>query len=266
MRVTPIQNHGYNNIKFTGSAPVNMNWRENYDPHEKRNDNNPKGMPEWLRKSALFGLITLAVVNDPATKEFLKPESIKQQEKVLNEYFEDISQQGYSVSAYHLNRLTYIDKPTIKSNCAGNYTLKMFLDDGKKVEFDVFPPETRSNILHGYFKINDGTSFKYKAVFNPKNPEEFEVFVRNKENKKYIFGRTSNGELYRLENGKKIVLNNKNAKDYQERLNALKSLDNLEFFTNKNDMWRKLNLILLFLLTVNEWGHDMQRREEKKNK
>lgn len=266
MKISPITSYGYKNINFKGSAPINVNWRESYDPHEKRNDNNPKGMPEWLRKSALFGLITFAVVNDPATKEFLKPESIKQQEKVLNEYFEDISKQGYSVSAYHLNRLADIDKPIIKSNRAGNYTLKMFLDDGKKVEIDVFPSETCSDILYGYFKINDGTSFKYKAVFNPENPEEFEVFVRNKENKKYIFGRTSNGELYRLENGKKIVLNKEHFNKYQEELKAQKELDRFEFFTTKNDMWRKLNLILLFFLTVNEWGHDVQRRKEKKNK
>ena len=266
MKISPITSYGYKNINFKGSAPINVNWRESYDPHEKRNDNNPKGMPEWLRKSALFGLITFAVVNDPATKEFLKPESIKRQEKVLNEYFEDVSKQGYSVPAYHLNRIADVDKPALKQNRIENYTLRISLDDDKKIEFSVNPSEIKSNIMHGYFKINDGTSFKYKAVFNPENPEEFEVFVRNKENKKYIFGRTSNGELYRLENGKKIVLNKEHFNKYQEELKAQKELDRFEFFTTKNDMWRKLNLILLFFLTVNEWGHDVQRREEKKNK
>lgn len=269
MRITPIQNYGYSNIKFTGSAPVNMNWRECCEPSsEKDNNNNDnrKDMPEWFRKGALFGLITFAVVNDPATKEFLKPENIKQQERILNEYFEDVSKLGYSVPAYHLNRIAEIDKPIIKSKGLGNYNMELTLDKDKKIEFDIHISGKNDNLLYGYFKSNDGKILKYKALFNPKNPNEFEILVRDKDNKKYVFGRKPSGELYKLENGKRVVLNNKNAKAYQDRLNAQKSLDNLEFFTNKNDMWRKLNLILLFFLTINEWGHDIQRRDEAKER
>ncbi len=269
MRITPIQNYGYNNIKFTGSAPVNMNWRENYEPSsekDNKSNENKKGMPEWFRKGALFGLITLAVVNDPVTKEYFKPENVKQQERVLNEYFEDVSKLGYSVPAYHLNRLADVDKPVIKSRGRGDYNIELSLDKGKKIEFDIHTSEKNDDLLYGYFKSNDGTSLKYRAVFNPKNPDEFEIFIRSKDNQKYIFGRKPNGELYKLEKGKKVILNKENTKRYQDELKAQEELDGIEFFTTKNDMWRKLNIILLVLLTLNELGHDMQRRDEAKER
>ena len=265
MRITPIQNYGYS-IKFTGSAQINPNWRESYVPSGNNNDNTKKDLPEWIRKSVLFGLITLAIVNDPLTRQYLKPDDIKQQEKYLNEYFEDVKKLGYTVPAHHLNVLADVDKPIIKSARRGNYNLELTLDKGKKIEFDVNTIEKNDSLLYGYFKSQNGTLLKYKAVFNPENPEEFEVFIRNKENKKYIFGRKPNGLLYKVENGKKIVLNKQNAKIYQEELDNQKILDDFEFFSNKNDLWRKLNLILLFFLILNEFGHDLRKREKANKK
>jgi len=265
MKISPIQNYKYKNINFKGSTPFNVNWRESYEP-PKENKKNPQGMPEWFRKGVLFGLITLAIVNDPATKEYFKPEDVKQQEKFLNELFEDVSKMGKTLPAYHLNRLADVDKPVIKSNRNGNYNIELKLDNGKKIEFNVNTTEKNDSMLYGYFKSENGKLLKYKTFFNPKNPDEFAIHIRNKENKKYIFGRTPKGELYQIKNKKKVVLNRTHTKKYQEELERQKELDDLEFFTNKNDMWRKLNLILLFFLTINEWGHDLGRREEQKNK
>ncbi len=266
MKISPISNYGHKSINFRGSAPINADWRKSYEPGKpKDNNSNKNNLPEWLRKSVLFGLIALAVANDPSTQEYFKPERIKQQERTLNEYFEDVSKLGMTIPAHHLNRLADVDKPVIKSKGLGNYNIKLTLDNNKKIEFDVSTSQNSDNMLFGYFK-SDNTLLKYRAVFNPQNPEEFEIFVRNKENQKYIFGRKSNGELYKLEKGKKIVLNKENTKRYQDELKAQDELDNFEFFTTKNDMWRKLNLILLFLLTLNEWGHDIQKRDEAKEK
>lgn len=262
MRICPIQNYNFN---FKGSAPVNVNWRESYEP-QKNNSEPKQEIPEWLRKGALFTLIGLAVYNDPSTKEFLKADDIKQQEKLQQEYFEDVANRGISVSTYHLNRLGDVDKPIIKSIGMGIYNLELTLDNGKKIEFDVNTSEKNDNMLIGYFKSDNNALLKYKAVFNPQNPEEFEIFVRNKENQKFIFGRKPNGVLYQLKNGKKIILNKENVKKYQEEIKQAQGLEDFEFFSTKNDMWRKLNLILLFLLTLNELGHDMQKRDEAKEK
>ena len=264
MRICSIQNY---NLNFKSSAPVNVNWRESYAPDNSENKPQKQNeYPEWLRKGALFTLIGLAVYNDPSTKEFLKADNIKQQEKLQQEYFEDVANRGISVSTYHLNRLGDVDRPIIKSIGMGNYNLELTLDNGKKIEFDVNTYEKNDNMLVGYFKSGKNTSLKYKAVFNPQNPEEFEIFVRNKENQKFIFGRKPNGELYQLKNGKKIILNKENVKKYQAEIRQAEELEDFEFFSTKNDMWRKLNLILLFLLTLNEWGHDMQKRDEAKEK
>lgn len=265
MQISPIQNYNFKNINFRGSAPINANWRESYEP-EQNNNKEQKGMPEWFRKGALFGLITLAIVNDPATKEYFKPEDVKQQEKILNEYFEDVTKMGYTVPAHHLNMLADVDKPVIKSQHSGNYNITLNLDNGKKVEFNVSIPNYDDKTLYGYFKPENSAIIRYKALFNPKNPEEFEVFVRNKDNQKYTFGRTAKGQLYQLKNGKKVVLNKENTKRYQAELKAQEKLDGLEFFTAKNDMWRKLNLIILFFFTLNELGHDLEKRDKLKEK
>lgn len=268
MKIYPIQNYGYKNLNFRGSTPANVSWRESYEPEQKNNnnDNNKKGLPEWVRKSTLFGLIALAIANDPWTQEYFKSESVKQEEATRNEYFQNVSKMGYTIPAHHLNMLADVDKPVIKSKRNGNYNIVLNLDNNKKVEFYVNTSENGENTLYGYLKPENSHILRYKAVFNPQNPEEFEVFVRNKENQKFVFGRTAKGQLYQVKNGKKVVLNKENVKRYQNELKAQEELDGLEFFTTKNDMWRKLNLILLFLLTLNELGHDMEKRDREKEK
>lgn len=262
MKVLSITNHTYN-TKFTGSAPINVDWRESHEP-KKQNNNQPKSeLPEWLRKSLLFGLIGLAVANDPATDEFFKSDDIKQQERCKNEYFEDVSKIKSDPIKYHLNRLGDVDNVIIKSKHANNYSLELNLDK-QKINFDVNTIGINNNILQGYFKADNNRLLKYKAVFNPQNPDEFILHIRNKDNKQFIIGRKPNGELYRLEGKKKIVLNKENTQKYQNELKQLEELEDVGFFTNKNDLWRKLNLILLFLLTLNEWGHDLAKKERNK--
>ena len=261
MRISNIQN--YNSIYFSAMAPTaNRGWRTYSEPPK---DNEPKEskIPEWFRKSALFSLITLAVINDPATKKFFEG-NINQQDVYRNEYFEDVSKFNIPAVKYQLNRLGDVDKPIIKSNNLKNYVLELELDNGKKVEFNVDLNSPNDSILHGYFKTTDNSiMLKYKAIFSSKNQDEFKIIIRNKKNQNYIYGRTPKGELYQQIGNKKVIINKENAEKYQNELKQLKDYGNFEFFTNKNDIWRKLNLILLFLLTVNEWGHDLERKEKE---
>lgn len=265
MRICSIQN--YNNLKFTAvNSNISADWRFKYDPPKENKPQNQNKIPEWARKSILFGLIGLAVANDPATKDFFKPESIKQQESYQKKYFDDVAKMGNTSASYHLNRLADIDKPIIKPNSiTGNYSIKFNLDNGKKIDFSINIPTKEENVLIGSFKFNDKRRISFKAFFNPNNSEEFIVEIRNANKEKYIFGRTAKGELYQKINNKKVILNKENAHRYQNELQELQELENWKFFTNKNDLWRKLNLILLFLLTLNEWGHDLQKRDEEKN-
>lgn len=261
MRVCPVKDYTYSNLKFMGSAPINADWRESYEP-PKDNKPSKNELPEWLRKSILFGLIGIAVVNDPATDKFFKSEEVKQQEKFRNEYFEDVSKIQSEPVKYHLNRLGDVDNVHIKSIHAGNYSLELNLDK-QKINFNVNISDD-NNILQGYFTTNNNKFMKYKAVFNPQNPDEFVLHIRNKDNKQFIIGRKPNGELYKLDGKKRIILNKENTQRYQNELKQLEELEDVEFFTNKNDLWRKLNIILLILLTLNEWGHDIQKRSENK--
>lgn len=264
MRIYSIQN--YNNLRFTAGNPnISANWRISYEPQNEDKPQNQSRIPEWVRKSVLFGLIGLAVANDPATKEFFKPESIKQQEIVQKKYFNDVAKIGNTTTSYHLNRLADVDKPIIKSNSIpGNYSITLNLDNHQKIDLSIDIPVKEENVLSGSFKFDNKRRTSFKAFFNPKNKEEFIVELRNTNPEKYIFGRNENGELYQKINNKKVILNKENVQRYQDELQELQESENFEFFTNKNDLWRKLNLILLFLLTLNEWGHDLQKRDEEK--
>lgn len=264
MKTCPIQNFKYNNLTFKSSASINAGINNRYEPKENKGSNNK--IPEWARKSALFGLIALSIANDPKTIEYFKPDEIKQNEKVQKEYFNDVSKLGMTPMAYHLNRLADVDKVIIKSKYHDNYYLELPFDNGKKIDFDINISNQNDNILYGYFKSDGGKSLKFKAIFDEDNSEEFKISIRNKDNTQYIFGRKPTGELYRVEGNKKIILNKKNVQDYKDKLKKIEELDNWEFFTNKNDLWRKLNLILLILLTFNEYRHDVEKREEHKNK
>lgn len=259
MRISAVQNIKHYNTRFTGASSLNADLIS-YEPQNKKQPDN--GLPEWFRKGVLFGLVTLAIANDPATGEIFKSETEKQEEKVKKEYFEYVSQLGISPMAYHLNRFVDVDNPSIKHNNMGGYTLTFKLSDGKIYKFDVNKHLHNDSVLYGYFEPKNRELLKYKAVFNEKNPEEFTVYIRDKEHTTYKFGRKANGELYKIEGKKKIVLNKYNAKKYQQLLQDIEDLDKFEFFTNKNDMWRKLNLILLFLLTVNEYNHDLRRKNK----
>ena len=255
MRITPIQNYKYNNLKFTSCTPADVNWRECYDPKNNTDNNNKKQIPEWLRKSVLFGLVTLTIANDPLTQEYLCAEREKQQEKVLNEYFKDVSKLEYPAS-HHLNQLADVDKPVIIKHYNDYYRLKFNLDDNQEIILDVKISQNNQNKINGGFRLNNHRFMFFEAVFNPKNPDECEIKIRNSENKKIIIGRKENGEIYKLEKGKKIILNKENAKRYQDEIKIHEIANNLEFL-------RKINLILLLFLTLKEWEHDLKIRKEE---
>ena len=53
-------------------------------------------------------------------------------------------------------------------------------------------------------------------------------------------GRDYEGDLYKITNGKKVVLNSKNVERYQKQIDGEENdFGVLNFFTDKNPMWRK---------------------------
>lgn len=261
MRISPLQNYSYNNIKFCATTPMNVDLHRQYEPQENQPKNEYK-IPEWVRKSTLFGLIAIALANDPVTKNYFKSEEDKYNENLRKEYFENVSKSGLTSATHHLNQLADIDLPTIKSNNHNNYHLKLKLDNDD-IDFSIYIPDASKNELNGIFKLNNKRAMGYKAIFNEKNPNEFEVYIRDKKNQKYVFGRTEKGQLYRLIGNKRIFLNNKNVQKYQEKL---EDIEKKEFFSTENPTWRNIYFLLLFLLTLNEWGHDLERKEAQANK
>lgn len=269
MKIHSIQNYSYTKPSFTGATVPH------YHINRNNNDNNNKKsggeFPEWARKGALAILVILAVKNDPAVHNFFKSADEELSEKTRNEFFEDVARLGKNdelyPATYHLNRFADVDNAEIKSHGRDSYNLDITLDKGK-INTTVNVSPYSNNSLFGTYKDENGSTVRYKAVFSTKNPEQFEIQMRSKNNDKYIFGRTPEGEFYRIDGNKKVILNKKNVEKYQksiENLPDFEDMDNFEFFTNKNDMWRKLNLILLSFLLFAEMMHDNAKRREKEN-
>ena len=168
---------------------------------------------------------------------------------------------------YHLNRFADVDNIGIKSHGRNTYSLDLALDKEKINTIITISPYS-NNHLFGTFKNKDGSNIRYKAIFSTENPNQFEIHMRNPNNDKYVFGRSPNGEFYRIDGNKRVILNKKNVERYRKSLENIPNYDDMEnisFFTNKNDMWRKLNLILLSFLIFLEMSHDNAKRRNKKD-
>lgn len=267
MRIQAVQNYQHNN--FTGATVPHYQIN-----HGKSNDKEPtphKPMPEWARKGALATLLFFAFKNDPAVINFMTPEETKREEKFKTEFLEDVyelrNKYDNSAAMYHLNRLIDVDNLNINTKNMAYYQISIPLDK-KRIDTQISLFPMGHNILTGKIKDQNGQSVQYRAVFSDDNPDEFKIQMRNKNNDTYTFGRTPKGEFYQIDGSKKIILNKKNVQKYQksiENLPNFEDIQDLEFFTTKNDMWRKLNLLLLAFLLFNEMAHDNARRKSKKD-
>ena len=268
MKIQSVQNYQYN-YQFSGaSAPhYHINHPKNSDNEEKTQ----KPMPEWARKGALATLLFFAFKNDPAVQNLMLSDETKREEKYKTEFLQDSylldSKYNSSPAMYHLNRLVDVDNISIKTKSMNYYQISIPFDK-KQINTQISLIPVSQNTLTGKIKDQSGQSIQYKAIFSEDNPDEFKIQMRNKNNDTYIFGRTSKGEFYCIDGNKKVILNKKNVQKYQQNIKNIpdfEDMQNLDFFTTQNNMWRKFNLIILAFLLLNEMAHDNARRKNKKD-
>ena len=162
---------------------------------------------------------------------------------------------------YHLNQLTDIEQPKVKALDKNAYSLEFELDK-QKVIMEMALDQNNKDTIQGRVKLGDRNFVNYTAVFPKDNKDEFKILIKDK-NTKYIFGRDYFGELYQIQNGKKVQLNKKNVQRYKEYQETLETMEKFKFFSNENDFWRKANIVLLIFLLLNEMAHDHLKRKEK---
>ena len=272
MKILPINTVGYNynkNLNFKSSIPVNQNSYDSFDNGENDNNSNQrKPLPEWARKAMIFTVVFFAFKNDPTVQNLLYSNEPSEDEKTRNEFFEDVQkmrkEEGKSSSFYHLNRLYDIEQPEIKTLGDNRYSLEFNLDN-QKIQLEMKLNEKNKDTISGCIKTGENQKcVNYKAIFSPDSIEEFKILLNDGE-EKFLIGRNTNGELYKIKNHKKEILNNENVEKYEQYLENLETYDDLRFFTNENSLWRKLNYILLIFILYNEYQHDKNRRKQKNN-
>ena len=276
MKIYNIQNPIYNTqATFKGSSnkatkpEIDNSDFDKFEQEEKpfNKPQKKKPLPEWARKSILFTLVFLAFKNDPYVQNLIHPYEPTQEEidkdKFVHDYGNLIKEKGISTAFYQLDRLNDIEEPKIKEIGKNTYSVEFDLDK-QKVTMEMTLDKNNKDSIHGRVKLDNSDFVKYTAVFSDNNKDEFKILINDKKNRKYVFGRDYFGELYQIQNGKKVQLNKKNVKRYEDYQETLEDLDKLEFFTNKNDFWRKANIVLLIFLLFNEMAHDKRRQQLKK--
>lgn len=266
MRVSFIPNGvSSNNIRFKGSvSSVPQNHRPNNKPQPEN-----KPLPEWARKSMLGLVIFFTVKNEPVVQDLFTSNNLSQEELDKIEYYQDVQNvrkdEGVSTAFYQLNKLDDIERPKIKKIGKDSYALVFNLDK-TNVNLELTLNKNSKDIIQGRVKVGKGDWVNYKAVFPNENKDEFKILLEDKKvNKKMVFGRDFNGELYRVVGDKKVTINSKNVEKYEQYKENLEAYDDLRFFTDENPLWRNLNYLILIFLLYNEMKHDNMRRKNKQN-
>lgn len=79
--------------------------------------------------------------------------------------------------------------------------------------------ENKKDTIIGEIRTENGGNFKYKAIFPDDAIEQFKILLVDKDtHKQLILGRDYEGDLYKITNGKKVVLNSKMWKDIKNKL------------------------------------------------
>lgn len=269
MRIQSINRTQYNknNIYFKNSSSINSSASGKLGNYDNGNNegNNRKPLPEWARKTMLFTLVFFTLKNEPLVQDFFSSNTLSEEELDRDEFFEDVQKMrketGKSAAFYHLNSLYDLEQPKIKAIGEDKFSLDFNLDN-QTVNLEMKLDENNKDTICGRFRLGENSKFiKYKAIFSPDSVDEFRILL-NDGTKSYILGRDYNGELYKIENHKKEILNKENVERYEQYLEDLEMLDDFRFFTNDNPLWRKLNYLLLIFLVYAEYKHDQRRRKE----
>ncbi len=279
MKIYPIQNYTTKNTssKPTFRASISLNQppiRNNYNNDDNDNGKKEK-LPDWARKMAIGSLVVFAIQSDPNVKKLFNKENIVEEEPDKTEFVEDLQkynkEDSVSSAFYQLGQLYDIETPNIQKLAKNKYQLDFNLDN-QKISLDMNIDQNKKDTITGEIRTESGEDFKYKAIFPDSATEQFKILLADKNtHKQLILGRDYEGNLYKITNGKKVALNSKNVERYQKRLqDAEEDWGALNFFTDKNPLWRKLNYLLLTYLVLNEMCYDRIKRkkedEENNNK
>lgn len=273
MKIYPIQNYTskntYNQPSFRAAVYLHQPKRNN----NYQDDNNKKDkLPDWARKMAIGTLVVFAVQSDPNVKKIFNQEDIAVEEPDKTEFVEDLQKynktDSVSSAFYQLGQLYDVETPKIQKLSKNKYQLDFDLDN-QKISLDMNINENKKDTIIGEIRTENGENFKYKAIFPDDAIEQFKILLFDKDtHKQLILGRDYEGDLYKITNGKKVVLNSKNVERYQKQIDGEENdFGVLNFFTDKNPMWRKLNYLLLAYLVLNEMCYDRIKRnkEEEEN-
>ncbi len=272
MKISTISN--FNKLNFSGSTSVNYsnmykynhNYNDNREPDRRKDFKPSPPVVEWTRRAILGTCVLFCINNELIRHDVFVPEDEKLQKKAKIEYFEDVSKLENKGAIYHLNRLGDIDNPHIDIGKNNYYNLVLPLDKNKKIKLNFQINNKNPNKISGYISTNKTKQTKFDAIFSADNPEEFKLVVRNGKKDTLTLGRKPNGELYKIAEGKKVSLNKENVKKYEQTLENAELLHKLKFFTNENDLWRKLQLILTMYFLLNEIAYEtLKRRYIKEN-
>lgn len=269
-KIATIPNYS-NKIVFRGSDYQRSSYSGDVNGSENNNsdDNNikkSKPLPEWARKGMLFTLVFFTLKNEPFVQNIFDSHMLTEEELDRDEFFEDVQsirkENEKSPAFFHLNSLYDIEQPKIEALGYNHYLLEFNLDN-QQIKMEMNIDKENKDLITGNVRLGeDNKIIDYKAKFDPDNVEEFKL-VLNDGKKKYLLGRDYNGELYKIENNKKEILNKNNVEKYEQYMENLETLDDLRFFTNDNPLWKKLNYLLLIILVYAEYRHDKMRQKQQ---
>ena len=260
MKVTFLPYKTYsNNVNFRGSASITPPRNDN----NKENENKP--LPEWARKTMLATVVLMTLKNEPVVQNFFRSNELSKEELDRTEFvhsFQNVRKdKGVSSAFYQLNKLYDIDRPKVTKLGKDLYSLDIKFDK-QDIKLEMKLDSANKDTIQGRVRFgNNSKPVMYKAIFPSDKKDEFKVLLKDGE-KKYIFGRDFDGELYMVQGKKKVPVNSKNVERYQDYLDTMEWLDDMSFFTTKNPLWRNLNYLLLILLLFAEMKHDKNRRNQ----
>lgn len=260
MRIARINNYNYKPVMFRAEK------RQDLPQNKQPDKNRQKPLPDWARRTMLFSLIFLAFKNDPGVQRLLSSDELTQEEKDQIAFCQDFQnvrkEKGVSNAFYQLNQFYNLESPKVKALGNNSYAVDFELDD-KNVSLEMRLDKNQKDTIRGRIKVNDGGFVKYKAVFPSDKKEKFKIIMQNEKKDTVVLEREYFGKLYLVQGKNKKLINSKNIQKYEEYQEQLEELDKWSFFTNKNDFWRKANLILLMFLCYREMQYEKRRAQER---
>lgn len=258
MKIYPLQTYKYNNFSFRSSASLQAPQNDEERKVPKFKPRSPS--QEWLNRGFIALCVWFCVNNELGIRGFWVPEDVKRQEKLKTEYFEDVSKLENSSARGHLYQFGDVDNPQIVRFNRGMYSFNFNLDNGKQIDLSIDLSYKKENTIYGFLGRNSQTGMRFKAVFDENDPEKFKIIFRSPDNKSIIMGRKPDGSLYKIEKNKKVIINRENVKKYEQYLKDIETDNDFSFFSNKNDLWRKFQIIFTIVLLLNEMAYESLKK------